>query len=98
MSRRVIHRGGRPAVALAQWWSCGGGGRTSPTWCCRPTARAAVHLVRRSARGAGPRCTGARRGGCGRCRSRPGCRWCTRWLPTRPRCARCCSRTRNGVR
>ena len=31
---------------LAQWWSCGGGGRRSPGWCCRPSAGAAAGLGR----------------------------------------------------
>lgn len=92
----VIHRGGRPAPVLAQWWSCGGGGRTSPIWCCRPSAEAAEGLARRSVLSAVPPWTGPHRAGCDRRRSRPDYRSCMRRLGMRMRCGRCCWRTRSA--
>lgn len=99
----VFHRGLSTGVvgaapALAQWWACGGGGRTSPIWCCRPSAEAAGGLARRCVLSAVPPCTGPHRAGCDRRRSRPGCRSCTRRLGMRMRCGRCCWRTRSEGR
>jgi hypothetical protein len=92
----VIHRGGRSASALAQWWACGGGGRTSPIWCCRPSAEAAGSLARCSVRSAVAPWTGPRRAGCDRCRNRPDCRSYMRRLGMRTRYGRYCWLTRRG--
>lgn len=51
----VVHRGGGAPHAWAQWWACGGGGRTSRIWCCRPSAEAVGGLARCSARSAARR-------------------------------------------
>ncbi|EFE69129.1 LOW QUALITY PROTEIN: conserved hypothetical protein, partial [Streptomyces viridosporus ATCC 14672] len=76
---------------------CGDGGRTSPTWCSRPSAGDAAGLVRCSAPGAVRRWAGPGRAGSGRSRSRPGCHRCTRRPGTRTRCVPRCWRTRNGA-